>query len=68
MLERKFQITVSYEEDGDLKRKNYIHALGEDTTQASLIAAKDALTTILGKEVKGYTIDKEPISLENDPG
>ena len=61
MLENKIQLTVSYEENGDLKRKNYIHAMTEDASEASLVSAQNALSVILGNEVKGYTIIKEAL-------
>ena len=61
MLENKLQLTVNYEESGDLKKKNYIHAIAEDAPQASLVNAQNALSVILGNEVKGYTIIKEAL-------
>jgi hypothetical protein len=61
MLENKIQLTVSYEENGDLKKKNYIHAIQEDASLTSLVNAQNALSTILGEEVKGYTITKQAL-------
>lgn len=61
MLENKLQLTVNYEENGDFKKKNYIHTIAEDAPLSALVNAQNALNAILAKEVKGYTILKEAL-------
>lgn len=61
MLENKLQLTVTFEENGDLKKKNYTHAVSGDADQSSLIKATAVLALILEQEVKGFFISKTPL-------
>ena len=66
MIENKLQLTVTYEENGDLKKKNYTSAITVDADDPSLIEATNALALILGVDIKGFYISKTALGAPTD--
>ena len=65
MTENKLQLSVSYEEDGKLKKKNYTHTIATEATQSALLTLTDALAIILEEDVKGFFIHKAQLGSGN---